>query len=359
MQMSVFEAAEFDNHEQVVFVDEATVGLRAIIAIHNTNRGPSLGGCRMWPYENEAAAIRDVLRLSRGMTYKAAMVDVRLGGGKSVIIGDPHTEKTPQLLHAMGRWIDTLGNRYITGEDIGTNPLDMKEMRTQTKCVSCLRKEDGGYGDPAPMTALGVFHAIRAGIEHRLSRTDFDGLKIAVQGIGNVGFNLCRQLTQAGASLIICDVHDGNLQAAVEEFGAQTVAPEAIFDVDADVFAPCAMGAILNDQTIPRLNIKVVAGAANNQLDDERHGAMLEKNGITYLPDYVANGGGLVCCAAEWYRQDIEQVERNVAKIYDTCVELLDRATQEKIPTNIAADKVAEERFKTKATESSSANKTA
>jgi len=339
--MSVFEAPEFDDHEQVLFVNEPDAGLRAIIAIHNTRLGPALGGCRMWPYANEREAIRDVLRLSRGMTYKAAVLDCGLGGGKSVIIGDPHKEKTPELFNAMGRAIDSLNQRYIVGEDIGTNPLDMREIRNATDCVSCLLVEDGGYGDPASMTALGVFSAMQAGLEHTLGSMNFEG-------VGNVGRNLCRLLDEAGARLTVCDVHEANLQAVVDEFGAQVLAPESIYEADVDVFAPCAMGAILNDTTIPQLRAKVVAGAANNQLDRNDHGQMLAGRGIAYLPDYVSNGGGLVSCAAEWYNKDIGDVPVDVRRIYDSCKDILERADSSGVTTSVAADRIAEERFKSK-----------
>jgi len=342
--MSVFEAPEFDGHEQVVFVNEPAAGLRGIIAIHDTTLGPALGGCRMWNYNKEADAIKDVLRLSRGMTYKAAILDCGLGGGKSVIIGDPYTAKTPPMLHAMGRWIDTLDERYIVGEDIGTNPDDMRQMRTETRCVSCLRKEDGGYGDPAPMTALGVFSAMRAGIEHTYGSGDLDGLMIAVQGIGNVGTNLCRLLHEAGARLTISDVYAEKLAPVAEEFAAVVVEPEDIYKVDAQVFAPCAMGAILNDNTIPQLNARVVAGAANNQLDESRHGELLAERDIAYMPDYVTNGGGLVSCAAEWYGNDPEQVPNRVQQIYNTSLQILERASADSITTADAADRMAEER---------------
>ncbi|MDP6404727.1 MAG: Glu/Leu/Phe/Val dehydrogenase dimerization domain-containing protein [Alphaproteobacteria bacterium] len=343
--MSVFEAAEYDGHERVLFVNEPDVGLRAIIAIHNTNLGPALGGCRMWPYASEAEAVRDVLRLSKGMTYKAAMAKVKLGGGKSVIIADSHKDKRPELLHAMGRWIDTLGGRYITGEDIGTNPFDMAEIKKETKCVTCLREEDGGYGDPAPLTALGAFQSISAGAERALGSADLSGLHVALQGVGNVGFNLCRLLSEAGARLTVADVIEANAQRAVDEFGAEMVAPEAIYDVDAEVFAPCAGGAILNDDTVPRLKAKVIAGAANNQLDEDRHGLELAQRGIVYLPDYVANGGGLISCEAEWYRLEKAEVVDKVRGIRETCLQILDRAEQRGIPTNQASDGLAEERF--------------
>jgi leucine dehydrogenase len=343
--MSIFDAAEFDEHEEVVFINEPAVGLRAIIAIHNTTLGPALGGCRMWPYAQETDAIRDVLRLSRGMTYKAAILDCGLGGGKSVIIGDSYTDKTPQLLHAMGRWIETLDERYIVGEDIGTNPSDMKEIRVETRCVSCLRKEDGGYGDPASLTALGVFSAMRAGIERSLGSDDFDGIRVAVQGAGNVGTNLCRLLHEAGAKITISDVNPDKLGEVVNAFGADVAEADDIYAVDAQVFAPCAMGAILNDTTIPQLKARVIAGAANNQLDEARHGQMLAKQGITYMPDYVANGGGLVSCAAEWYRNDPDEIPGKVEKIYDTSLSILDRASVDGTTPAEAADTIAAERI--------------
>ena len=343
--MSIFDAAEFDEHEEVVFINETAVGLKAIIAIHDTTLGPALGGCRMWAYEQESDAIRDVLRLSRGMTYKAAILDCGLGGGKSVIIGDPYTEKTPQMLQAMGRWIATLDERYIVGEDIGTNPSDMKEIRAETRCVSCLRKEDGGYGDPAPLTALGVFSAMRAGVEHSFGSDDFSGLRVAVQGIGNVGSSLCRLLHEAGAKLTISDVNVDRLGEIVKAFGAEVVEADDIYSVDAQVFAPCAMGAILNDTTIPQLKARVVAGAANNQLDESRHGQMLAEQNITYMPDYVTNGGGLVSCAAEWYRTDPAEIPGRVQKIYDTSLSILDRASVDGTTPAEAADIIAAERI--------------
>ena len=343
--MSVFNAAEFDQHEEVVFINEPSNGLRAIIAIHSTTLGPALGGCRMWDYKDETDAIRDVLRLSRGMTYKSAILDCGLGGGKSVIIGNPYQEKTPRMLRAMGRWIDTLGERYIVGEDIGTNPGDMKEIRSETRCVSCLRQEDGGYGDPASLTALGVFSAMRAGMEQVFGNSDFEDLRVAVQGAGNVGAHLCRLLHEAGAMLTVTDVNADNLARVVEEFSADVVEPGDIYEVDAQVFAPCAMGAVLNDSTIPKLRARVVAGAANNQLDEDRHGQMLAEREIVYLPDYVANGGGLVSCAAEWYRTDRAEVPEQVRRIYDTSLSILERAGAEGITTAEAADRIAGERL--------------
>jgi leucine dehydrogenase len=343
--MSVFDAPEYDGHEEVLFFNDRASGLRAIVAIHNTRLGPALGGCRMWPYENEAAAIRDVLRLSRGMTYKAAVLDCGLGGGKSVIIGDSRTDKSVELLRAMGRAIDTLQGRYVVGEDIGTNPDDMREMRTATPCVSCLRKEDGGYGDPAPMTALGVFSAMRAGVQEVFGSDALEGIHVAVQGVGNVGFNLCKQLAEAGAELTVCDIYPQQLERIADEVPVSIVEPDRIFDVPAEVFAPCAMGGVINDDTIDRLKVKVVVGAANNQLDHDRHGAWLADRDIVYLPDYVANGGGLVSCSAEWHGRGAEGVADDVRGIYDTCREILDVAKGRGITTNQAADQIAEKRF--------------
>ncbi len=343
--MRVYDADDFDNHEQVsCFYDQET-GLKAIIAIHNLNQGPALGGCRMYPYATEDDALRDVLRLSRGMTYKAASMKVALGGGKSVIIGDAHTQKTPALLHAMGRCIEKMGGRYITGEDIGTNPDDMAQIKTTTQYVSCLHEEDGGYGDPAPMTALGVIQAMRAGCKKALGTDDLKGVRVAVQGAGNVSTNLIRLLTEASAVVTCSDTHRPNLDRAVELFGVATVEPEMIYDVDAEIFSPCAVGATINDDTLPRLKAKVVAGAANNQLDRDDHGQMLADRGIVYLPDYVANGGGLICVAAEWYHHDQAQVEANVRGIYQTCKEVLARAEADGVPTSVAADRMAEGRF--------------
>ena len=344
--MSVFEAPEFDDHERVQFFNDPSSGLRAIIAIHNTRLGPALGGCRMWPYDSEAEAIRDVLRLSRGMTYKAAVLDCGLGGGKSVIIGDPRTQKSPALLQAMGRAIASFDGRYVVGEDIGTNPDDMREIRGVTRCVSCLRKEDGGYGDPAPLTALGVFSAMRAGVEEVFGSDSLDGVHVAVQGVGNVGFNLCQQLAEAGARLTVCDVFPEQLQRITEALEVSVVAPDEIFDVESDVFSPCAMGGIFNDDTIARLKAKVISGAANNQLDQDRHASELAQRGIVYLPDYVANGGGLVSCAAEWQGGDPGAVPDRVRDIYKTSREILRMASEQGITTGAAADRLAESRFR-------------
>ncbi len=344
--MSVFTATDYDGHERVVFAHDRATGLKAIVALHDRTLGPALGGCRMWPYGSDAEAIADVLRLSRGMTYKAAIAGVALGGGKAVIIGDSRSQKTPALLEAMGAVIDSLEGRYITGEDIGTNPDDMAVIKRRTRYVTCLRKADGGYGDPAPMTALGVFQAIRAGCEQALGSSDLQGLRVAVQGIGNVGYNLCRLLHDAGATLLVSDVHAPSQERAVSEFGATALPGEAILAAEAEVLAPCARGAVLNDQTVPQIRARVIAGAANNQLAEDRHADALAARGILYLPDYVANGGGLVCVAAEWYRDPPEAVESKVRAIFETCQAIVARARADGSSTGAAADRIAEERVR-------------
>jgi leucine dehydrogenase len=343
--VSVFAAPDFDDHEEVVFVNDPEAGLRAIIAIHSTALGPALGGCRMYPYATEADAIKDVLRLSRGMTYKAATAGVKLGGGKSVIIGDSREHKTETLLRAAGRAIERLQGRYIVGEDIGTNPDDMRVMRSVTHAVSCLRAEDGGYGDPAPMTALGTFHAIRAGLKHCRDSDNLRGIRVALQGVGNVGRNLCRLLVGAGAHISVCDTYEPNARAIASDFGAAVVDPDAIYGLDVDVFAPCAIGGTLNDRTIPRLKAEIVAGAANNQLGELRHAQALAGRGIAYLPDYVANGGGLISCAAEWYRTDPARISEDVQKIYHTCLAILENAQRSGSTSAAAADRIARERI--------------
>lgn len=339
--MSVFAAPDFDGHEQVSWFHDKDTGLRAIIAVHDLTLGPALGGCRMYPYTSEEAALADVLRLSRGMTYKAAIAGVPLGGAKSVIIGDPHTGKTPAMMQAMGRAIERMGGRYIAGEDIGTNPADMVRFRSETRYVSCIDVADGGYGDPAPMTALGVFQSIRAATRHRWGDASLQGRTVAIQGVGNVGHALAGLIAKAGGRLIVADTHQPNVDRAVADFGASAVDAREILFATADILAPCAVGAILNDATIPLLRAGVVAGAANNQLAEARHGEALKAAGITYVPDYVANGGGLVSCAAEWYGTDRSRIEPDVLKIEDIVAHILAEADAAGAATSEAADHMA------------------
>lgn len=352
--MSVFSHKEFDQHEQVSFFQCPQTGLRAIIAVHNTHLGPALGGCRMWAYENDEQALNDVLRLSRGMTYKSAITGLPLGGGKSVIIGDSRKIKTPELMKAMGRAVDTFAGRYIIAEDVGTTVEDMKNIHASTEHVVGIPMEDGthGGGDPSPTTALGVYTGLKAAARLRLGKDNLQGVKVAVQGLGNVGYNLCKLLAADGAVLSVTDVQVEKLDMAKKEFGAAVVGLNEIYDVDADIFAPCALGAIINDETLPRLKAKVVAGASNNQLAEARHGDVLRGMNVLYAPDYVINAGGIITVYYEFLARktgtvyDRQQVLDHVAKIADTVELVTKRAQQENISTAKAADCIAEQRFK-------------
>ncbi|HNR60384.1 MAG TPA: Glu/Leu/Phe/Val dehydrogenase dimerization domain-containing protein [Thauera sp.] len=348
--MAVFSLSDFADHEQVVFVSDDKSGLKAIIAVHNSNLGPALGGCRMWPYASEEEAVRDVLRLSRGMTYKSAMANLKLGGGKSVIIGNPRTQKTPELLAAFARALEQLNGRYIAAEDSGTSVADMKYMTQFTQHVAGIhdKPSDEGTrsGDPSPATAYGTFIGIKAAVKEKLGRDSLEGLRVAVQGVGNVGFDLARQLKAAGAQLWVTDIHREPLLQAGKELGATVVAPDEIFGLDVDVFAPCALGAILNDSTIPQLKAKVVAGASNNQLAEPRHGVELMKRGILYAPDYVINAGGIIDVYHERIGFDRAALLKHIEGIHDNLMEVFERARKEERPTGEVADAIAEERFK-------------
>ncbi len=348
--MAVFNLSDFADHEQVVFASDDKSGLKAIIAVHNSNLGPALGGCRMWPYASEEEAVRDVLRLSRGMTYKSAMANLKLGGGKSVIIGNPRTQKTPELLAAFARALEQLNGRYIAAEDSGTSVADMKYMTQFTRHVAGIhdKPSDAGTrsGDPSPATAYGTFIGIKAAVKERLGRDSLEGLRVAVQGVGNVGFDLARQLKAAGAQLWVTDIHREPLLQAGKELGATVVAPEEVFGLDVDVFAPCALGAILNDATIPQLKASIVAGAANNQLAEPRHGVELMKRGILYAPDYVINAGGIIDVYHERIGFDRAALIKHIEGIEDNLMEIFERARKEERPTGEVADAIAEERFK-------------
>lgn len=348
--MAVFSLSDFADHEQVVFCSDEKSGLRAIIAVHNSNLGPALGGCRMWAYASEEDAVRDVLRLSRGMTYKSAMARLKLGGGKAVVIGNPRTDKTPQLLQALARAIDRLNGRYIAAEDSGTCVADMKLMRQITPHIAGIEDKPSDIGmrsgDPSPATAYGVFVGIRAAVKDKLGRDSLAGLRVAVQGIGNVGFDLACQLHAAGASLWVADIHPQQLLRARDELAATVVAADEIYAQDVDVFAPCALGAVLNDKTIPQLKAQVVAGASNNQLAETRHGVDLMNRGILYVPDYVINAGGIIDIYHERIGFDRAALVRHIDGIYDNLMEIFERARQEERPTGEVADVIAEERFR-------------
>ncbi len=324
--------------------DEAS-GLAAIIAIHDTRLGPALGGCRFIHYADEGAAFTDALRLARGMTYKAAITGLDLGGGKSVIIRPKGEFDRVALFEDFGRFIDNLGGRYITAEDSGTATADMDVIRTKTKSVTGVSKDKGGSGDPSPYTALGVRRGIEAAVKHKLGRSSLDGVHVTVQGVGHVGYYLCKELFALGAKLTVCDVDAGRTARAADEFRAVVVGTDAILDVEADVFAPCALGAGINDQTIPRLSVKIVAGAANNVLAEPRHGDALRAKGIAYAPDYAINAGGLCNVAEEIKGYDEANVRRRVMGIYDTILTVLERADKESVSPHVIADRMAEERL--------------
>jgi len=340
--MSVFSRPDFDNHEAVHFHADPDTGLKAIIAIHNRNLGPALGGMRMWPYSDDTAALDDVLRLSKGMTYKAAMAGLDYGGGKAVIIGDSRTDKTDALVRAMGHFVQTLEGRYHTAEDVGMTVADMDLMRTVTPYAHGL---SDSTGNPSPATAWGVFVGMKAAAKHRLGTDEVKGLRVAVQGLGSVGQVLCEYLSEAGARLTVADIDADRVRHCQETFGATAVATDDIHRAEADVFAPCALGAGLNDATIPELRAAVVAGSANNQLAEVRHGTMLARRRILYAPDYVINAGGLIDIACEGPDYSEDKVMTRVDAIGPTLARIFERAQAEEATPETIADRMAEERF--------------
>lgn len=340
--MSVFEAVDFDQHEHVSFFYDKETELKAIIAIHNTNRGPSLGGCRMWPYTNEQEAVTDVLRLSRGMTYKSALVNLPFGGGKSVIIGDPRHHKSKALLQAFGRFVDQLQGRYITAEDVGTTVEDMVHIAETTSHVMGL---PGKSGDPSPFTAFGVVESMRAAVLYRLQKPSLRGINVAIQGLGNVGYHLCQLLAEQGTHLIVSDIDPERVERVVKEFKAIAVSPDNILNVEAEILSPCAMGGIINDQTLLQLRCQMIVGSANNQLESPIHGEILDKMKILYAPDYAVNAGGLINVSHEGPSYNAEIVKDHVKGIYDTLLEVFHKAEELHVSTSRAADLIAEERF--------------
>ena len=333
------------EYEEVVFFHDPPTGLRAIIAIHSTTLGPALGGTRFYPFQNEQEALRDVLRLARGMTFKAAAAGLDLGGGKAVIMGDPKRIKGEELLRAYGRFIETLGGRYITAEDIGTTRDDMDIVRRETRYVTGVSPELGGSGDPSPVTAYGVFLGMRACAEEAWGKHSLGGRRVAVQGVGKVGYHLVKYLLEEGAQVVVSDVDVDAVGRAVRDFGVETVEPEKIHAVECDVFAPCAMGGILRDDTIPELKCQVVAGAANNQLERPEHGEVLAGSGILYAPDYVINAGGLINVSDELQGYDPVRAKARVEGIYRTLREIFQMARERRIATAEAADRFAAERI--------------
>jgi leucine dehydrogenase len=345
--MEIFDLREFDAHELVVFGHDAASGLRAIIAIHSTALGPAAGGCRMWPYASTAEAVADVLRLSRGMSYKNALAGLKFGGGKAVIIGDARKGKTPELFEAFGRFVDSLGGRYVTAEDVGTTTHDMTQVARGTRYVAGLGAAPGeAGGDPGPKTALGVFLGLKAAVKFRLGRADLTDVSVAVQGAGGVGYHLCGMLAAEGAKLSVADVRPVALQRVCDEFKARAVAVEEVLFEDVDVLSPCALGAVLSAQSIPRLRARVIAGAANNQLAQGQDGAALPAAGILYAPDYVINAGGIISVSREYHGGASEaQVIADIHGIPARLTEIFERARRENRTTNAVADELARERL--------------
>ena len=342
-KMPLFDHHEFDDHEEVVFCRDAESGLKAIIAVHNTNLGPALGGCRMWPYENEEEALTDVLRLSRGMTYKSALAGLPLGGGKSVIIGDSRQDKTEALFLAMGRFVETLGGRYIVAEDVGIKVADVQTMARVTDHVAGTPEK--GSGDPSPATGFGVYVGIKAAVRHKLGLQDLRDVRIAVQGLGAVGRHLAGYLAADGAKLVVADIDQAAVDKAVIDFGAVAVSPDAIYEQEVEVFAPCALGAVVNDETLPQLRASVIAGSANNQLAEPCHGKALREAGILYAPDYVINAGGVINISYEGPDYEQSRAFAHVARIGETLDEIFHLAENRIVPTAEAADEIAEARF--------------
>ncbi len=344
--MSIFSNINFREHEQVVYCHDPSTGLKAIIAVHDTTLGPALGGTRLLPYENEEEALNDVLRLSRGMTYKSACAGLHLGGGKGVIIADP-TQKSEAFFRAYGRFVQSLNGRYITAEDMNINVADMDRVRLETTYVTGVSPTLGGSGDPSVYTALGTFYSIRTAVKHRLKQSHLHGIKIAVQGVGAVGGYLCQHLFDEGAILYVQDICEQNALDMQKKYGAKIVSEEELFNLDVDVYAPCARGATLNSETIPRLKATVIAGCANNQLECEvSHGNMLKEHNILYAPDYVVNAGGIINVANELEGYNKEKVEHEVAKISETLSTIFVDAEAKNITTQAAADMFAEKRIK-------------
>jgi len=345
--MKIFDEIAKHGHEQVVLCHDQATGLRAVIAIHNTILGPALGGCRMWPFASEEEAIADALRLSKAMTYKNAAAGLNLGGGKAVIIGDPNKDKSEGLFRAMGRFIQSLGGRYITAEDVGTSVENMEQIKMETSFVGGLTEEFGGSGDPSPFTALGTFEGIKASVKYRLEMDDLKGIKVAIQGVGQVGFYLSEMLYEAGAKLFVTDIYEDKVKTVVSKFGAKAVSADKIYSVDAEVFAPCALGAVVNDDTIKQMKFKIIAGGANNQLLDEKiHGQKLKDLNILYAPDYLINAGGVTNVFFEVINEySKDRVTKKVKNIYNILMEVYQIAEQENITTAQAAARVAERRL--------------
>lgn len=342
----IFGSESFKNHEQLVFCQDDETGLKAIIGIHSTTLGPALGGTRMWQYDNEADAIRDVLRLSRGMSYKASISGLNLGGGKAVIIGDSRKDKTDALMRKFGQFVNSLSGRYITAEDVGITTHDMEMVKLETDHVTGIPMSMGGSGDPSPVTAYGVFMGMKAAAKYKWGSDILEGKKVLVQGIGHVGETLVRHLTNAGALVTINDIHEDRLQEVKRTYSAQIFRGDDIFESDMDIYAPCALGATVNDHSIAKMNCEIIAGAANNQLANESiHGEMLKAKGILYAPDFLINAGGLINVYSEIAHYTKEESLRKTEDIYNTTLDIFKKSEIDNITTHSAALKIAIDRI--------------
>jgi leucine dehydrogenase len=343
--LELFKKLKVDSHEQIMFFREQVSQLRAIVAIHDTTLGPAIGGVRMWEYRDEEGAVTDALRLSKSMTYKAAGAGLDFGGGQTVIMGDPKKDKGESLFRALGRFIDSLGGRYIAAQDVGTGYNDMDFIRMETRYVVGIPSSRGGSGDPSPVCASGVIRGLEACLAFVMGNDDLAGIRVALQGVGRVGGILVRRLIERGAVVTVADIEQGAVERVAAEHGVEVAAPDDIYGIDCDVFCPCALGGIINDRTIDRLKCKIVAGAANSQLEETRHGDELHKRGILYAPDYIINAGGLINVADEIYGYDGQRAMRKAEAIKDVLLSILLSARDEGIPTHLAADRFAERRI--------------
>ena len=345
----VFGQLSFDNHEQIMFCHDKDTGLKAIIGVHNTVLGPALGGTRMWAYNNEWEALNDVLRLSRGMTYKSAITGLNLGGGKAVIIGDAKTQKTPELMRKFGEFVHSLNGRYITAEDVGMTTADMDTVREVTPYVTGISESKGGAGNPSPITAYGVFMGMKAAAKYKFGSDILEGKTIFVEGIGHVGESLVEHLMNEGANVVITDINQERLEEVSKKYGATIYTGADIYSEEMDIYAPCALGATINDDTLTKLKTKVVAGAANNQLAVEQiHGKLLQEKGIVYAPDFLINAGGIINVYAELENYGRSETMRKTENIYNTTLEILEKANKSNITPNQAAMQIAEQRIESR-----------
>jgi len=341
----IFETLDTSGHEQVVFCHNKDAGLKAIVAIHNTTLGPALGGTRMWPYKSEAEALNDVLRLSRGMTYKNAVAGLNLGGGKAVIIGNPATDKSEMLFRAFGHFVETLGGRYITAEDVGIDVNDMEFVFRETEYVTGVHQVHGGSGDPSPFTAYGTLQGLMASLNKRFGDEEVGKYSYAVQGLGHVGMEFVKLLKERGAKIFVTDINQGLVEKAVTEYGAEAVGLDEIYDVPADVYSPCALGGTINEETLQRLKAKVICGSANNPLGNDAMGDEVQKRGILYAPDYAVNAGGVMNVSLEIDGYNRERAMRMMRTIYHNLTRIFEIADRDGIPTYKAADRLGEERI--------------